>query len=297
MFITRFKVNKTIQQNKNAYVGLAVDKQQRNLCIVKRLSCDKKARREFTALEQVRNCNPELVASLQSHRLHEDYEIVYPDDFDPIQPESGKGFMDTIDHPSCVVMTYSGSVNNLPNFMKLEHPLTEKNIVRYMKPALQTLVELENKSSVVHCDIKPQNMVYNYKTGLCTLVDFGLSQELGEKVTARKGSPLYMAPEAFFSPFDLTDRGIDMWGFGVMLYQYSNGIGHPFSVEKPNFVDQPLSHFKVSLTTMKYSNKMWCNDNCSNAKDLVQLMMNPCSSERIPASEAIKHPLFTQFVN
>lgn len=50
---------------------------------------------------------------------------------------------------------------------------------------------------IVHRDIKPENMLYEKKTKLVKIIDFGISSKIkpGEFLSSRVGTPYYIAPE------------------------------------------------------------------------------------------------------
>lgn len=49
---------------------------------------------------------------------------------------------------------------------------------------------------IVHRDIKPENMLFEKKTKLIKIIDFGISTRIqpGEYLTSRVGTPYYIAP-------------------------------------------------------------------------------------------------------
>jgi serine/threonine protein kinase len=58
-----------------------------------------------------------------------------------------------------------------------------------------------NKHNVFHRDIKPANVMYDRQNDLYKLTDYGLAKVVGENnpnFTLGKGTPLYLAPEAWY---------------------------------------------------------------------------------------------------
>jgi len=90
-------------------------------------------------------------------------------------------------------------------------------------------LEHAHESSVIHCDIKPENVLLNVTaTGWqAKISDFGiarLSQEINED-SNNTGSPGYMAPERFYGQFSV---GSDLYAVGIILYELLVGK-RPFS--------------------------------------------------------------------
>lgn len=111
--------------------------------------------------------------------------------------------------------------------------LTEREASFYMYQLLQGLQYMHTKN-IVHLDLKPENIVCVSKDSWdIKLIDFGLAQELvpGVRMTALKGTPEFMAPEAVnFEPISLAT---DMWSVGVIAYILLSGLS-PFLGEDNN---------------------------------------------------------------
>src|ERR1051325_55027 len=91
---------------------------------------------------------------------------------------------------------------------------------------LQILSGLEHlhRRKIIHRDIKPENILLQH--GTPRLTDFGVARLLrtDSYSLAVKGTPAYMAPEAFNGK---RNEQTDVWSVGVLLYQML--VGHlPF---------------------------------------------------------------------
>ena len=65
-----------------------------------------------------------------------------------------------------------------------------------MAQVLSALTYL-HELGIVHRDIKPENMLFEAKTKLVKIIDFGISTTIKpeQSLTARVGTPYYIAPE------------------------------------------------------------------------------------------------------
>ncbi|KAF7827834.1 serine/threonine-protein kinase prpf4B-like isoform X1 [Senna tora] len=101
----------------------------------------------------------------------------------------------------------------------------------YAKQLFIALKHLRN-CGVLHCDIKPDNMLVNEAKNVLKLCDFGNAMFAGKnEVTPYLVSRFYRAPEIILGlPYD---HPLDMWSVGCCLYELYTG--------KVLFPDQTLS--------------------------------------------------------
>lgn len=89
---------------------------------------------------------------------------------------------------------------------------------------LQILSGLQslNKLSIVHCDLKPENLLFkeNSNTQL-TIIDFGSSCFMHERIHSYIQSRFYRAPEIVLGvPYDAS---IDVWSLGCLVFEMITG--------------------------------------------------------------------------
>lgn len=127
-----------------------------------------------------------------------------------------------------LVMDYceGGTLRNLLDEGIQLHPTQGLQII------LQVLAGLEHahQRGIVHCDIKPENILLNVTANGWTarISDFGiarLSQEMTADVFSNTGSPAYMAPERFYGQYSLAS---DLYAVGILLFELLTGY-RPFS--------------------------------------------------------------------
>ena len=76
--------------------------------------------------------------------------------------------------------------------------------------------------SIIHCDLKTENMLFDKQKKSVKLIDFGfanLCRTEDDAEEARfdefKGTPYYIAPEVIHGDYD---KRADLWSLGVVTY-------------------------------------------------------------------------------
>ncbi|KAI8903802.1 kinase-like domain-containing protein, partial [Gorgonomyces haynaldii] len=102
-----------------------------------------------------------------------------------------------------------------------------ESVVRYFLGQLASALEFLRSISVIHRDLKPQNILLLPGQGrdqmgkwpILKLADFGFARPLLAHAMASTlcGSPLYMAPEILRG--DRYDAKADLWSLGAILYE------------------------------------------------------------------------------
>lgn len=114
-------------------------------------------------------------------------------------------------------------------------PLAPAEVAR-LGTALAAAAHSLHRQDVVHCDIKPRNVIIR-PGGEAVLIDFGLARHghfpdlLAEEFSQPLGSPPYMAPEQIFGV--RCDPRSDVFAIGAILYELATGrlpFGAPASI-------------------------------------------------------------------
>ncbi|MDR1581007.1 MAG: protein kinase family protein, partial [Synergistaceae bacterium] len=90
-----------------------------------------------------------------------------------------------------------GSLKDVPADVK-----RSGNFVSQFIPELSAAIQCLHDNGIVHCDLKPGNVLVRSMEPLdLVLTDFGISSllanDMSQKMTGLKGTPMYWAPEAF----------------------------------------------------------------------------------------------------
>jgi serine/threonine protein kinase len=128
-----------------------------------------------------------------------------------------------------LVMEYIPGIS-LHRWSKL-HSASVRTIVELMLQ-LTDAVEYAHRRGVIHCDLKPQNVIVTGDDARphLKIIDFGLAKLVDETwdITYSGdvlGSPAYMAPERFTGDPLCATPQLDVYGLGAILYELL--CGHP----------------------------------------------------------------------
>lgn len=130
----------------------------------------------------------------------------------------------------------------LRSIMEQETQLTLAEILTLVIQILQAL-EHAHSQQVVHCDIKPENIVLILTPDgwQAKVSDFGiarLSQEYISDQTGGTGSPAYMAPERFYHQHAAAS---DLYAVGIILFELLVG-DRPFAGNHTQLMVAHLNH-------------------------------------------------------
>jgi serine/threonine-protein kinase len=105
--------------------------------------------------------------------------------------------------------------------------LKEEQVLDLMQKLARGLLET-HKNNVIHRDIKPANIMVT-PGGHLKILDFGISYQVTKSMTELvgehqwQGTWHYMAPEQLSTRYGRENNQVDIWGFGVTMYQLLSG--------------------------------------------------------------------------
>lgn len=180
------------------------------------------------------------------------------------------------------------------------HGLNEVLVIHFLKQLVSALEFLRNKS-LVHRDIKPQNLLLcpplhskqEFKDGgfvglwelpLLKIADFGFARFLPSTSMAETlcGSPLYMAPEIL--RYEKYNAKADLWSVGAVLYEMTVGKP-PFRAD--NHV-QLLKNIEKSNDRIKFPSAAQVPE---YLKRLIRSLLKYNPTERVSFNEFFNDPL------
>jgi calcium/calmodulin-dependent protein kinase I len=173
----------------------------------------------------------------------------------------------------------------LSNRLKTVQRFDDIQAASIIAPILCAVEYLHNRN-IIHRDIKAGNIFFYDDTpnSRVLLGDFGFSKQVNEhdNATSYAGTPEYMAPEVIKAIYDGAapyDRKCDIWSIGVLAFQLI--CGHvPFTAKLP-------------LNLIKHMNERKYDFHClggEEARNFVDLCLNPDPSQRPEASDLLQHP-------
>lgn len=134
---------------------------------------------------------------------------------------------------TCIVLEYceENIESYLTSYEKVAKTLCKKWIYELLKA-----VEALHKFNIIHCDIKPSNLLLHNSS--IKLADFGSSVILNNSLTETSlgGTPMYTSPESLENS-EFGEKS-DIWSIGVVFYEMATGT--------PLFDVDSISHLKIS---------------------------------------------------
>lgn len=129
--------------------------------------------------------------------------------------------------------------------------------------AMLEVVEATHARGIVHCDIKPENILVSEVPPDARLIDFGIAKGVtataveatDEATGVALGTPDYMSPEQCQGRTDIDHRA-DIYSMGVVLYEMLTGrppfFGSAAEVREAHVVRRPQAPSRVADITHTY---------------------------------------------
>ncbi|XP_055366717.1 myosin light chain kinase, smooth muscle isoform X2 [Betta splendens] len=165
---------------------------------------------------------------------------------------------------------------------------TEAASVRYVQQILEG-VAFMHQQSIVHLDLKPENIVCVDSTGTSVkIIDFGLASRLDGNAPLKvmHGTPEFVAPEVInYEPVGLAT---DMWSIGVICYILLSGES-PF---QGNSDTETLA--LVTAAQWEFDDESF-DEITDEAKHFISSLLNKDPRQRMSCEKALAHSWMAAF--
>jgi serine/threonine protein kinase len=194
-----------------------------------------------------------------------------------------------------IVMEYCPG-GDLENAIIAKEAFTESE-ARTICLVLLNAIAYLHSNDIVHCDIKPQNVLLanpvlngqGYENNL-RLTDFGFSAVAeGNVLSHISGSPPFHAPELVDpTRFGSYGKPVDMWAYGVTVYYLLSGR-LPFSQAS---LDQ--LHYEILYQDVLFPDDGGWNAVSDGARNFIKKLLDKSMDSRLAAVDALQDPWVTQ---
>lgn len=136
--------------------------------------------------------------------------------------ESGRGVVAGIGAVDYLALGYVAGSTTEELLKKRQSPLPPATVLGIVAQITAALAYLHQRG-VVHCDLKPSNIMLEHAMPRAVLIDFGIARApdfLGQPVAV--GTPQYMAPEQADAHAECDGRA-DIYALGVVMYELLTG--------------------------------------------------------------------------
>jgi serine/threonine protein kinase len=138
-------------------------------------------------------------------------------------------------------------------------------------------IEHMHSKSILHLDLKPENIVLSDDELHVIIIDFGLAKmkTTDELIESSPTTPNYTAPELYTTK--QCGEPADLWSCGVTLYCMFEG----------NFPFEGRNEIVNDAYSPSYHD--WQD---TSTKDIIQKLLNKNPQQRLTVEKATKHPFF-----
>nr|CDS28834.2 Casein kinase II alpha subunit Cell cycle [Hymenolepis microstoma]CUU98902.1 Casein kinase II alpha subunit Cell cycle [Hymenolepis microstoma] len=220
-------------------------------------------------------------------------------------------------HAACLVMEHVDSIEleDILDSLKLDD-------IKYYSYQLLIALDECHKRNIIHCDVKPDNILIDPIKRVLRLIDFGMAKSIDVNRSRKTdiGTLDFNAPELLLN-YKRFDSSIDIWAFGCIFasavygrnrlfggdtctevlqsitsilgsdkfFEYIDTYGIPMSPKKmTDYTKFPVQTWD-SLITEENSNTA-----TDEALDLIEQLLVFDHKQRLSAEEAMKHPFYAE---
>lgn len=206
-----------------------------------------------------------------------------------------------------IIMDYCPNGSLAKRLQDFHHPIKFENLALLILNGLKDL----HREGIIHRDLKPENVLFDTED-FPRLTDFGIAGHLKSRLTSRNfigmvhqvwGTPLYSPPEqlSHHKAYKHTAPSMDIFSFGVLIYEVISGGHHPYGNHKElledtkKYLDKVNNKMIIPLTKYRHDvPAKWINiiERCLEPKpqnrfgsvdEIIRLLMNAkLANQQIP---------------
>ena len=181
------------------------------------------------------------------------------------------------------VMDYAEG-GELTDLLDEQEYLSEELAKKLFKQIYDAVCYIHN-NNIIHRDLKPNNILFldKERTHL-VVIDFGISgfSNGNQKESTKAGTLRFLPPEMVKNENFESNRNLDMWSLGVILYRMVQGV-YPFNGKNAK---EMIKH--IIQGNITFNKKIKISSEC---KTLIEGLLNPNPSRRIDNNS----PLFNDW--
>jgi len=158
----------------------------------------------------------------------------------------------------CIVYEKAEGIDLLQFIHYRDVPDPQKQEISYQ--VITTLAYIHSKN-VIYCDLKPENVIVNTRTGQIKLIDFGLSRRSKSPIRGLAGTPGYIAPEVVKDNYYWFTA--DIYSYGILffvLWTERNPVKRSIMIRVITNLPKNLQRIILSCTSEDPSARPTCSE-------------------------------------
>ena len=186
---------------------------------------------------------------------------------------------------------------DLEKYMKNRNKSLNVEEIREIFNGLNIVFKEMHKQNIIHRDLKLKNLLVKYKDNnkqnfIVKLGDYGIGKFLDKSssITGLKGTAETIAPEILLEKVSKYDKEnlVDIFSLGVILYQLSHNLNHPFDNNDTRRRFIYCSKYDADDFEIQFDSSIKNDD----FKDLVKRMLKLNPKNRLNWDQYFNHPFF-----
>ena len=185
--------------------------------------------------------------------------------------------------------------NNLEKYMKNRNKSLNVEEIRKIFNGLNIVFKEMYKRNIIHRDLKLKNLFIKYtddnkQNFIVKLGDYGIGKFLNESdsITGLKGTRETAAPEILLKKISKYENLVDIFSLGVILYQLSHNLKHPFDNDDYTRYCIYLNKYDADNFEISFDDSIKNDD----FKDLVKRMLKLNPKNRLNWDQYFNHKFF-----